>query len=155
LLKKTKSLRESYAPSLETAPRKQRAKEAAARRLVESSAPEKNLGKIWDHWAVKANSWIDTHIESIAHMDGVVDLFLCKPPGSAATTKEEEERKRRLRKARRQQEKLMDHLSASFFGPGKTQEQLAEERRDEEEAALQEAQLARLQEKFAGRLTLL
>lgn len=151
-------MRGKYAPSLDTAPRKQRAKAAAATQK-DSSNPEKGLGKIWDHWAVKANTWIDDNLDGLVHLDGLVEGLLGQPRSSTdqptALTKEEDDRQRRKRRMHRKQQQFLSQLGAAVFGPAKSQEELAEEEREREEAALQAAQLARLQEKFAGRLTLL
>jgi hypothetical protein len=152
---KAKSVR-----GIELAPRKARRKALEAQ---EKALPvfEVNAGQIWDFWAAKANRIITRGVgDNVGPtFDNVTDVILGKPKLSEADErklkKEQDERLRRQQRAARKQRDLLKNMKEAVFGKGKTQEELDEEIRLQEESILQAEQLERLQRKFQGELTLM
>ena len=123
-------------------------------------AREIGAGQIWDFWAFKMNRCIiESQTDQSTTFDQITDAILGRPTLSEEKERErrklEKEREARIEMALRKQRKVLEKAKAAVFGPPKSQDQMIEELRQEEEAALQKEQLARLEEKFEGVLTLL
>ena len=121
---------------------------------------EIKAGQIWDYWAVKLNAYIsDTQNHQASALDKITDTIWGNPKISEQQEmemqKQEYRRIDRLENARRQQRKVLVAAQTVLFGPPKSQEELEEEIKIREEAELQLEQLARLEERFEGTLTLL
>ena len=120
---------------------------------------EIGAGQIWDFWAVKANAVFAGGAADLGDaVDDAID-FLQGPPAlapqeEAALRRRQQERQERRELSAREQRKLVERVHAAVV-PGWTPAAEAAAALEEEEAALQREQLAFLQERFEGTLTLL
>ena len=157
-LTKEKSFKVKPVRGIELAPRKARRK---AYETKEKEVQEISAGHIWDFWAAKANRIITSGVGDNVGItfDNVTDAILGKPKLSDADErtlkKQQEERARRQRKAALKQRALLESFKEAVFGKSKTQDEIDEEIRLQEESILQADTLERLQRKFEGELTLL
>jgi hypothetical protein len=117
---------------------------------------EISAGQIWDFWAAKANRIITSRVGKNVGLtfDNVTDAILGKPKMSESDErklkKQQEERARRQRKAALKQRSLLESFKEAVFFKGKTQDEIDEEIRLQEESILQADTLERLQRKFEG-----
>jgi hypothetical protein len=159
-LSRAKSIKAKPVRGIELAPRVARKMKLDAQEKVEH-VHEVSAGQIWDFWAAKANKLISTGFnDNVAPaFDIVTDAILGKPKLSEVEErtlrKQQEERLRRQQKAAWKQRILLENMKTAVFGKRKTQDEINEEIRLQEENSLQTEQLERLEIKFEGELTLL